>query len=183
MKFERIPLQDAWLIELEAHGDDRGYFARAFCRDEFEAHGIEFNMVQSNVSFSQKAGTLRGMHFQQAPAMETKLLRCVRGALYDVIIDLRPSSSTYLQHYGVKLTADNLKMLFVPRGFAHGFMTLVDETEALYMVSEFYTPELEAGVRYNDPRFDIKWPLPVEVISEKDAAWPLFEVLQAPYFQ
>ena len=174
MKFEAAPLRDAWVIDLEPRRDDRGYFARAFCREELAAHGIEANVVQSNVSFSQNAGTLRGMHFQASPAAETKLVRCVRGSLYDVIIDLRADSPTYLKHFGVKLTAENMRMLFVPRGFAHGFITLEDETEAMYLVSEVYTPEAEGGVRYDDPLFDIKWPLPVSVISKKDATWPLF---------
>ncbi|KRP34783.1 MAG: dTDP-4-dehydrorhamnose 3,5-epimerase, partial [Opitutaceae bacterium BACL24 MAG-120322-bin51] len=124
MKFEAAPLKDAWVIDLEPRGDDRGYFARAFCREELAAHGIEANVVQSNVSFSQNAGTLRGMHFQASPAAETKLVRCVRGSLYDVIIDMRADSPTYLKHFGVELTAENMRMLFVPRGFAHGFMTL-----------------------------------------------------------
>ena len=183
MKFEAAPLKDAWVIDLEPRGDDRGYFARAFCREELAAHGIEANVVQSNVSFSQNAGTLRGMHFQASPAAETKLVRCVRGSLYDVIIDMRADSPTYLKHFGVELTAENMRMLFVPRGFAHGFMTLEDETEVMYLVSEVYTPEVEGGVRYDDPLFDIKWPLPVSVISEKDATWPRFETLQNPYFQ
>jgi dTDP-4-dehydrorhamnose 3,5-epimerase len=173
MKFEETPLKGAWVIDLEPRGDDRGYFARTFCRQEFEAHGIEANVVQSNVSFSVHAGTLRGMHFQKAPAEETKLVRCLAGALLDVIVDNRPNSRTYLQHFAVELTPENQRMLFVPRGFAHGFMTLKDNTEMLYMVSEYYTPDAEAGLLYNDPVLGIRWPLPVSVISPKDAVWPL----------
>ncbi|MGZ0653998.1 dTDP-4-dehydrorhamnose 3,5-epimerase [Coraliomargarita sp. W4R53] len=175
MKFEETPLKGAWIIDLEPRGDDRGYFARTFCRKEFEAHGIEANVVQSNISFSAHAGTLRGMHFQKAPAEETKLVRCLTGALLDVIIDIRPDSPTYHQHIAVELTPENKRMLFVPRGFAHGFMTLKDNTEMLYMVSEFYTPEVESGLRHDDPAFGINWPLPVSVISAKDAIWPLIK--------
>jgi len=175
MKFMKTLLQGAWIIEMEPSSDERGYFARAFCRNELEAHGIESKVVQSNVSYSQKAGTMRGLHYQTAPAEETKLIRCVRGAFYDVIIDLRPDSPTYLMHFGTELSAQNKRMLFVPRNFAHGFLTLEDDTEALYMVSEFYSPEHEAGLRYDDPCFDIQWPVPVEVLSEKDAHWPAFK--------
>ncbi|MGJ8651547.1 MAG: dTDP-4-dehydrorhamnose 3,5-epimerase [Opitutaceae bacterium] len=176
MIFEPTLLKDAWVIDLEPRGDDRGYFARAFCAEEFKAHGIESKVAQSNVSYNAQAGTLRGLHFQQAPAEETKLIRCVRGAFWDVIVDNRPDSPTYLQHFGVELTQENMRMLFVPRGFAHGFMTLVDHTEALYMVSESYTPEFEDGLRYNDPALGIDWPLDVKVVSDKDANWPLLNV-------
>ena len=175
MKFEPAPLKDAWVITLDPLGDERGYFSRAFCRREFEAHGIEAEVSQFKTSFNVEAGTLRGMHFQTEPASETKLVRCIRGALYDVIIDLRPESPTYMKHFGVKLTVDNLKMLFVPRNFAHGFLTLEPKTEAFYMVSEFYTPEYEKGLRHDDPALGIEWPVPIEVISDKDASWPLIE--------
>jgi len=126
MKFTESPLQDAWILEIEPRGDERGYFARTFCRKELEAHGLDATIVQSNSSYSRDAGTLRGMHYQKAPAEETKLIRCLRGSIFDVIIDLRPDSSTYLQSYGIELTADNLRMLYIPKGFAHGFMTLQD---------------------------------------------------------
>jgi len=175
MKFEETSLKDAWIIDLEPFVDARGYFARTFCANEFAAHGIDPKFVQSNLSHNHQRGTVRGMHIQNAPAEESKLIRCVRGALYDVIIDLRPNSPTYLMHLGVELTADNKRMLYVPKGFAHGYQALQDDTEAMYMVGEFYTPEYERGFRYNDPIFAIQWPLTVEVISEKDAAWPLFE--------
>lgn len=178
MKFTETPLKGAWVIELEPRGDDRGYFARAFCAKELEAHGIESKVVQSNVSFSRHAGTVRGMHFQTAPAEETKLVRCLAGALVDIIVDNRPDSETYRQHFAVELTPENKRMLFVPRGFAHGFQTLKDDTEMLYMVSEYYTPEAEGGLRYNDPALGIEWPLPVSVISNKDAAWPLIDSLE-----
>lgn len=182
MKFEETSLKDAWIIDLEPFVDARGYFTRAFCANEFQAHGIEPKFVQCNLSHNHQAGTLRGMHIQNAPVEESKLIRCARGALYDVIIDLRPTSPTYLMHFGVELTADNKRMLYVPKGFAHGFQTLQDDTEAMYMIDEYYTPEHQRGFRYNDPIFTIDWPLPVEVISEKDAAWPLFETLQTPCF-
>ena len=177
MKFEAIPLKGAWVIDLDAVVDARGYFARAYCEHEFKAHGIDSKIVQCNLSQNHKAGTLRGMHLQTAPAEESKVVRCIRGALYDVIIDLRPTSPTYLMHFGVELSAENKRMLYVPGGFAHGYQALEDDTEAFYMVGEFYTPEYECGFRYNDPTFSIQWPLPVECISEKDATWPLFESL------
>lgn len=173
MKFEPTTLKDAWVITMEPHGDERGHFARAFCRKEFEAHGIETDVMQCNTSLNKRSGTLRGMHFQREPISETKLVRCIRGAMHDVIIDLRPESPTYLQHFAMELTQDNLKMLFVPRGFAHGFLTLEDNTEAFYMVGEFYTPECESGLRHDDPVLGIEWPAPVRVISDKDRNWPL----------
>ena len=175
MEFTKSALQDAWIIELESRGDERGYFARTFCRKEFEAHGLDATIAQSNTSYSRDAGTLRGMHYQKAPAEETKLMRCIRGSIFDVIIDLRPASSTYLQSYGIELSANNLKMLYIPKGFAHGFMTLEDHTEVLYMVGEYYTPDCEDGLRYNDPKFDIKWPREASVISDKDLNCPDFD--------
>ncbi len=174
MRFIDTPLAGACVVELEPFEDDRGFFARAWCRKEFEAHGLEPEVVQANLSYNRSAGTLRGMHYQVAPYEETKLVRCIRGALYDVIVDLRPESPTYKQWYGVELTADNRRALFVPRGFAHGFLTLADETEAFYQVSEYYAPGAERGLRYDDPAFGIRWPGPVKVISEKDASWPDF---------
>lgn len=175
MIFEPTPLKDAWVIRFDPHVDDRGYFTRAFCKKEFEEHGIEAAVVQCNSSFNKVAGTLRGMHFQKEPAQETKLVRCIRGSLYDTIVDLRPDSPSYMQHFGVELTEDNLTMLFVPRGFAHGFLTLEDNTEAFYMVSEFYTPGCEGGLRHDDPALGIQWPRAVASISEKDANWPLLK--------
>ena len=153
--------------------DERGYFARTFCQKEFEEHGIDFDSVQCNVSFNKQAGTLRGMHFLRKPAVESKLVRCVRGAFYDVIVDLHPESPTYLQSFGIELSQDNLKALYVPGNFAHGFLTLEDDTEISYMMNEFYAPECDAGLRFDDPALGIKWPIPPKVISEKDQNWPL----------
>lgn len=175
MIFEPTPLKDAWVISLKRLGDDRGFFARAFCRREFEEHGIDPTIVQCNTSFNKDAGTLRGMHYQVDPAPETKMVRCTRGSLYDVIIDMRKDSPSYLQHFGIELTPDNGKMLFVPGNFAHGFLTLEPDTQAFYMVGGYYTPECERGLRYNDPTFKIEWPGPINIISEKDTSWPLME--------
>jgi dTDP-4-dehydrorhamnose 3,5-epimerase len=159
---------------LEPREDNRGFFARVWADDEFAAHGLVSRVVQMNLSYNRVAGTLRGMHFQHAPYAETKLVRCIRGAIYDVIIDLRPDSPTYKRWIGVKLTAANRLALYVPEGFAHGFQTLEDDTEVFYQVSQYYTPSAEGGVRYDDPAFGIEWPLPVTEISEKDKRWPLF---------
>lgn len=175
MKFEPTPLEGAWVISLDPIGDERGFFARAFCRREFEAHGIEANVVQCNTSFNERAGTLRGMHYQTAPSAETKFVICTSGALYDVIVDIRPDSPTYLQHFGVELTPKNKKMLFVPRDFAHGFVTLEPDTQAFYMVSEYYAPGCERGLRHDDPALGIKWPVAINSISDKDRNWPLLE--------
>lgn len=174
MKFHDADLTGACIIELEKLEDERGFFARIWCQKEFEDHGLVARVVQANTSFNIRAGTLRGMHYQLAPVQETKLIRCTRGALYDVIIDLRPGSTTYKRWTAVELTASNYRMLYVPADFAHGFITLEDNTEAIYLVSEFYTPGAEGGLRWNDPEFGIEWPRPVEVISEKDAGWPDF---------
>ncbi len=176
MIFNETKLKGAYTIEFEKRSDERGFFARAWCQREFAEHGLVDRLVQVNFSHNIKAGTLRGMHFQHAPYAETKLVRCVRGALYDVIVDLRPASETFMQSVGVELTAENNRALFVPEGFAHGFQTLVDATDALYQVSEFYTPGAEGGLRYNDAQFGIEWPLPVSVITTKDAGWPDYGV-------
>ena len=175
MKFHPTPLDGAYTIELEKRGDDRGFFARLFCQKEFEAAGLSMSVVQINNSLSAKAGTLRGMHYQLAPAAEIKVVRCVRGALFDAIVDLRPDSPTFGTWFGTELSADNRRMLLVPQGCAHGFLTLTDDTEAFYLVNAFYAPDLERGVRYDDPRFGIDWPSqPVEV-SSKDRDWPDFD--------
>ena len=168
MKFIPTSLADAHVIELDKIGDDRGFFARAFCEEEFAAAGLVSRFVQVNNSLSADKGTLRGMHYQLAPKAETKLVRCIRGSLWDVIIDLRPDSATFGQHYGVELSADNRRMLYVPKGFAHGFITLHDDTEAFYFVDEFYAPDMERGVRWNDPHFGIDWPAEPVVLSDKD---------------
>ena len=175
MKFTETPLKGAWVIDLDPMTDGRGFFARTYCEHEFKAHGIDLTLVQCNMSQNNKARTLRGMHLQTAPVEESKLVRCIQGSLYDVIIDLRTASPTYLMHFGTELSAENRRMLYVPIGFAHGYQTLEDDTEVFYMVGAYYTPEYACGFRYNDPTFSIQWPLPVEFISEKDAIWPLFE--------
>jgi dTDP-4-dehydrorhamnose 3,5-epimerase len=173
MRFTESPLRGAFVVELEERTDDRGFFARAFCAKEFADHGINDKVVQANVSYNHVAGTLRGIHYQVPPAAETKFLRCTRGAIHDVIVDLREGSATRGQHFGAELTATNRKAILVPEGFAHGFITLADESEVLYLVSEFYTPGCERGLRWDDPRLGIRWPRPAAVISEKDASWPL----------
>jgi len=172
--FHETALKGAFIIEIEKHEDNRGFFARGWCQKEFEEHGLVTRVVQANISYNKNRGTLRGMHHQAAPHEETKLIRCTKGALYDVIIDLRPGSATYKQWIGVELTAGNYKLLYVPENFAHGFQTLEDNTEAVYQVSQFYTPGAEQGIRWDDPTFNIKWPGEVEVISDKDANWPDF---------
>lgn len=173
MTFVKTSLEGAWIITLDPAVDERGYFARTFCQKEFEEHGLSCSVAQCNISFNKQAGTMRGMHFQHEPVAESKLIRCVRGALYDVIVDLRPDSLTYLQHFGVELTQDNLKALFVPAGFAHGFLTLEDDAEVFYMMDDYYTPSCEGGLRFDDPKLGIKWPFEPAVISEKDRGWPL----------
>ena len=170
MIFTETPLRGAFVIELEKRGDDRGFFARAFCEREFAEQGLVTRFCQVNNSLSAQKGTLRGMHYQLAPKAETKLVRCVRGALYDSILDLREGSATFGESFGTELSADNRKMLYVPKGFAHGFVTLQDDTEAFYFVDEFYAPEYERGVRFDDPAFSIAWPVEPEVISDKDKA-------------
>ena len=179
MLFQESKLKGAFIIDLETRENYQGYFARTFCAKEFEVHGLKPTVAQCNLSFNYKKGTLRGMHYQIAPATETKLVRCTKGAIYDVIIDLRPESPTYLQHIGVELTAKNRRALYIPEMFAHGYQTLTNEAEVICQVSEFYTPGYERGFRYNDPAFGISWPLPISEISAKDAAWPLFKPVSA----
>jgi dTDP-4-dehydrorhamnose 3,5-epimerase len=166
--FTETPLRGAYLIDLERRGDERGFFARAFCEREFGNHGLATRFVQANNSLTAQKGTLRGMHYQLPPKAETKLVRCVRGGLFDVILDLRKDSPTFGHSYGAELTAENRRMMYVPKGFAHGFITLTADSEAFYFVDELYAPELERGVRWNDPRFGIQWPIPPEVLSDKD---------------
>ena len=170
MIFTRLALDGAYLIELKKIEDHRGFFARTFCQREFEEHGLNPRLVQCNISFNPARGTLRGMHYQRVPFAETKLVRCTRGAIYDVIIDLRSDSHTYRLWQGVELTAANRRMIYVPEGFAHGYLSLTDESEVVYQVSEFYTPGSEAGIRWDDPAFAIKWPIEPKVISDKDRA-------------
>jgi len=177
MIFTETELQRAYIIDLEEKHDHRGFFARTFCAKELEAHNLKPVVAQCNLSFNYKKGTLRGMHYQIAPATETKLIRCIKGAIYDVIIDMRPESPTYLQHFGVELSADNHRALYVPEMFAHGYQALTDGCEVMYMVGEFYTPGKERGLLYNDPFFNIQWPLEVTEISEKDTKWPLMTMM------
>ena len=180
MEFTETKLKGAFTIEIKQLTDDRGFFGRSWCKREMEEHGLNGNVVQANTSFSKTRGTLRGMHYQKHPYEETKLVRCTKGALYDVIIDLRKESPTFLQWFGVELTADNYKMLYVPEGFAHGFITLEDNTEVTYLVTQFYTPGAEAGIRFDDKMFNIQWPLNVTVISEKDKSHPDFNEKMIP---
>jgi dTDP-4-dehydrorhamnose 3,5-epimerase len=174
MIFCETPLKGAYTIELEKRGDDGGFFARFFCVDEFAKMGLENNIVQINNSASKDKGTLRGIHYQASPKAETKIIRCIKGSFYDVIVDLRPASETFLKWFGVELTSDNKTMLYVPKGFAHSFLTLTDDTEALYLVTEFYSPQHERGLRWNDPVLNINWPFEPSVISEKDMNHPDF---------
>ncbi len=175
MKFTETRLQGAFVVDLKKMEDERGFFARAFCHNEFEQHGMVPDVVQANMSWNQVSGTLRGMHYQHHPYQETKFIRCTRGAIFDVIIDLRKESPTHGQWVGIELTADNRSALFVPRDFAHGFITLTDDTEVLYLVSQSYQPGSEGGIRWNDPRFGIEWPIEPVCISEKDANWPDYQ--------
>jgi dTDP-4-dehydrorhamnose 3,5-epimerase len=179
MIFRKIPLKGAFIIELEKNADNRGFFSRTWCQKEFQAHGLNTNIAQCNLSFSAKKGTLRGIHYQIPPFDETRLVRCTRGAIYDVIIDLRPDSATYAQWVYTELTAENYKMLYVPENFAHGFQTLEDNTEITYQVSQFYTPDSERGIRWDDPAFNFKWPIEVQVISDKDKSWPDYEKINS----
>jgi dTDP-4-dehydrorhamnose 3,5-epimerase len=179
MLFTETALSGAYVIDAEPRRDFRGLFARTFCQMEFEAHGLKPLIAQAYIGFSPCKGTLRGLHFQYPPAAETKIVRCTRGAILDVIIDLRPESPTYLQHIAVELTEDNLRAIYVPERFAHGYQVLRDNTETISQVGEFYAPGLEGGLRYNDTSLQLSWPLPVTMISEKDGTWPLFAVQEA----
>lgn len=182
MKFHQTELKDAWLIELEKRGDDRGFFARTMCQEEFAKHGMVTQFVQQNMSVSAHKGTLRGLHYQLRPNAEAKLIRCLRGAIIDIIVDIREDSPTYLKHQAFELTDSNMHQLYVPPGFAHSFQTLTDDVEVSYLVSAPYTPAAERGLRYNDEQLGIEWPLPVTTISDKDAAWPLISERTDPLF-
>lgn len=175
MEFIETSLKGAHLIRLRKFEDERGYFARAWCREEFLQHGLNPQMLQLNVGFSHRRGTVRGMHYQLAPHAEAKFVRCTRGAIYDVIIDLRQGSPTFGKWHGEELTADNGAMLYAPEGFAHGYQTLQDDTEMYYMTSAPYAPAAARGVRFNDPVFGVRWPLSVAVISAADQGWPDFQ--------
>jgi len=176
MIFTETKLKGVFTIEVEKLVDDRGFFARTWCMNDFEAHGLNPRFLQANLSHNNKKGTLRGMHYQVTPNQEVKVVRCTTGAIYDVVIDLRPDSPACGQWMGVELTPENYKMLYVPEGFAHGFQTLKDDTDVTYNVSQFYAPGSERGVRYDDTAFGIQWPLDVQVISEKDASWEWYSL-------
>ena len=175
MTFKETAISGVFEIGIQAIRDERGFFARAWCRSEFEQHGLESTLVQCNISFNVRKGTLRGMHFQAAPFAETKLVRCTLGAIYDVVLDLRPQSTTFKSWVAVTLTAENRNMVYIPKGCAHGFLTMQDETEVFYQMSEVYNAESARGVRWNDPAFDIAWPDRVEVISDRDRNYPDFK--------
>jgi dTDP-4-dehydrorhamnose 3,5-epimerase len=173
--FNKTKLEGAYIIEIEKHGDERGFFSRSWCNKELEDHGLNSKMVQANIGFSLKKGTLRGLHFQMPPYEEVKVVRCTMGAIFDVIVDLRPDSPTYKQWVSVELNSENRKMIYVPEGFAQGYITLTDNTEMCYNTSQFYSPDFARGVRYDDPSFSIKLPIDVTVISKADKSWPNYE--------
>lgn len=175
MQFTPTPLKGAFLIDLEKRSDERGFFARLFCREEFAKHGLETEFLQANNSLSIEKGTLRGLHYQLAPMEEVKLVRCIQGSFYDVILDLRPESKTFGKYFGEVLSQENRRMMYVPRGFAHGFLTLEPNSEVLYMVSQPYSKTLERGIRWNDPNFNISWPENPKVVSERDSSHPDFD--------
>src|SRR5215208_65309 len=176
MKFEKTRLGGAWIVDINKLEDERGFFARTFCQTEFAEHSMNTHIAQCNVSYNKKKGTFRGMHLQVTPFQETKLVQCTAGAIYDVIVDLRPESSTYLKHIGITLRAQEYRMLYIPEGFAHGFLTLEDDTNVFYQMSEFYAPECARGFRWNDPSFGITLPKEVEIISERDANYPNYSM-------
>src|SRR6059036_2391276 len=175
MIFIETKLKGAFILDVDRREDNRGFFARVFCQREFAMHGLKPFIAQANVAFNKKKGTLRGMHFQFPPAAESKLVRCTRGGILDIIVDLRPESPTYLEHVAVELNEENQRALYVPERFAHGYQALRDDTDTSYQVGEFYTPEAEGGLMYNDPRLGLKWPMSVSVISEKDQRFPLLD--------
>jgi dTDP-4-dehydrorhamnose 3,5-epimerase len=175
MRFTPTPIAGAMVVDPEPHADARGRFMRAWCAREFSAHGIDFVPLQANMGFNRVKGVVRGMHFQVAPALEGKLVRCTRGAIFDVLVDLRPDSSTYLRWHGVELSADNGRMLYVPERCAHGYQALCDDTEMHYMTSAYYTADTVRGVRFDDPALNIQWPLAIAAVSDQDRSWPLIE--------
>jgi dTDP-4-dehydrorhamnose 3,5-epimerase len=175
MRFVASPITGGWVIDPSPRADERGRFMRAWCAREFAAHGIDFRPVQANLGFSVHRGTVRGLHYQVAPAPEAKLVRCTRGAIFDVLVDLRPSSPTHLRWFGTELSAENGRMLYVPELCAHGYQTLEDETEMFYHTSAYYDPDAVRGARFDDPAFGIAWPLPASVVSDQDQHWPLLE--------
>lgn len=175
MIFHKTKIDGLYIIKPELKIDERGYFARIFCEEEFKKNSLVFRIVQANQSLTKRKGTIRGMHFQKPPKAEDKIVFCIQGAIYDVAIDLRQNSPTYGQWVAEELSEENKKMFLIPKGFAHGFQLLTDESEVLYFLSEFYSPEYETGVRWNDPFFNIKWPIENPILSEKDKNWPLMK--------
>ena len=175
MIFAATRFDDAWLIDIEAREDKRGFFARTWCRQKLAAHGLDTEIAQESLSFNRYRGTMRGLHFQRSPHEETKIVRCTRGAIFDVIVDVRCRTPTYLRWQGFELSAENRRAIYVPKGFAHGFQTLTDDAEIAYQISALYAPDAAGGYRYDDVAFGISWPLPVTVISERDLGWPAFE--------
>ena len=178
MNFTELPLKGAFTIDLEKIEDGRGFFARYFCSEEFENQGLNISVTQMNTTLSKERGTIRGLHFQRPPKAEIKIVRCIRGSIWDVIVDIRESSPTYGKWYGAELNVNNRKMMYVPKGFAHGFQTIVDNVELLYLHSEFYSKEDEGGLLYNDKDVAIEWPLPVLVISKRDKSHPVLNKLE-----
>ncbi len=176
MIFTETKLKGAFIIEIKKLEDERGFFGRAWCHNEFKEHGLNPNICQINTSYTKKKGTIRGLHYQVDPYQETKFIRCTRGRIFDVIIDLRPGSPTFMQWIGNELSSDSYKMVYVPEYFAHGILSLEDNSEVYYPVSQFYTPGAERGIRWNDPAFNIQWPVKVEIVSEKDNSHPDFDI-------
>jgi dTDP-4-dehydrorhamnose 3,5-epimerase len=178
MIFTKTKLEGAYIIDVEQRRDDRGFFGRIWCRDEMVGHGLNADILQANISYNKYKGTLRGLHYQKEPFAECKLVRCTAGALYDVIVDIRPESPTFKQWIGVELTGENFRSIYVPEGFAHGFITLAPHTSVHYMVTQSYSPGAERGLRYDDPEFKIEWPLEPVLISEKDKSHPAFSLYE-----
>jgi dTDP-4-dehydrorhamnose 3,5-epimerase len=174
MKFNSTDIDGLYYVDIDRLKDERGFFGRAFCRQEFDEIGLDSEVCQANISYNQRAGTLRGMHYQKPPYQESKFIRCIRGSIYDVVIDLRKNSPTYCHSFGIELNDENRTALFVPKDFAHGFVTLTDDTEVIYMVSQSYVPNAEEGIRWDDPVFAIDWPINPSLVSSKDAQWPDF---------
>lgn len=180
MVFAETQLEGAWLLDIERREDDRGFFARIWCQRELAAQGLDVGIAQESISYNRYRGTVRGLHFQRAPHEETKIVRCIRGAVYDVIVDLRPGSRTFLGWRAFELTAENHRALYIPKGMAHGFQTLTDDAEMAYQISAFYAPQAAGGYRYDDAAFGVAWPLPVAVISQRDLAWQAFDTAGSP---
>ena len=174
MNFNSTDIDGLYYVDIDRLKDQRGFFGRAFCRQEFEEIGLDSEICQANISYNKSAGTLRGMHYQKHPYQESKFIRCIRGSIYDVVIDLRKDSPTYCHSFGIELNDENRTALFVPKDFAHGFVTLADDTEVIYMVSQSYVPNAEEGIRWDDPFFAIDWPINPSLVSPKDAQWPDF---------